>query len=101
MNITFTRANGTEQSVNAKAGERLLDVAQQHGLPMEGTCEGHMACATCHVIVAKAWYNTLPKPSNDELDMLDFATGLSGTSRLACQIWLTEVMDGLSVRLPA
>ncbi len=100
MNISFTHADGTVQSVAAKVGERLLDVAQHHGLPMEGTCEGHMACATCHVIVAKAWYDTLPKPGNDELDMLDFAPGLSGTSRLACQIWLTEALDGLAVRLP-
>lgn len=100
MKITFTTVNGKEKTITAKVGDRLLDIAQHHGLPMEGTCEGHMACATCHVIVAKIWHDKLPRPSDDELDMLDFAPGLTGTSRLACQIWLTDALDGLSVCLP-
>ena len=100
MNITFMLADGTEKTVSASIGDRLLNIAQNNGLPMEGTCEGHMACATCHIIVAKDWYISLPAPSNDELDMLDFAPGITGTSRLACQIILTDKHDGLRVKLP-
>jgi ferredoxin len=58
ITITFISADGDqEQVVQAKAGERLLEVAQAAGQPLEGTCEGQMACSTCHVIVDKAWFD--------------------------------------------
>ena len=59
-----------------------------------------MACATCHVIVDPAWFDRLPDPSEDEEDMLDLAYDIRKTSRLGCQIKLTEELDGLVVRLP-
>lgn len=79
----------------------LLDVAQAAGMPLEGTCEGQMACSTCHVIVARDWFDKLPEASEDEEDMLDLAAGACRTSRLSCQIELTADLDGIEVRIPA
>jgi len=84
----------------AKAGDRLLEVAQNAGMPLEGTCEGQMACSTCHVIVAKDWYAKLPAASEDEEDMLDLAADLHATSRLSCQILLTDDLDGMEITIP-
>lgn len=70
-------------------------------MPLEGTCEGQMACSTCHVIVAREWFERLPEASEEEEDMLDLAADVHATSRLSCQILLTEEMDGLEVRIPA
>ena len=101
IKITFISANGdTEQHVEAKLGDNLLEVAQAAGQPLEGTCEGQMACSTCHVIIGKEWFDKLPKASDDEEDMLDLATGARRTSRLSCQITLEDVLDGLIVHVP-
>ena len=100
MKLTFIRRDGTPLAVEARPGERLLDVAQVHDLPLEGTCEGQMACSTCHVIVTVEDFDRLPPASEMEEDMLDLAAGATRTSRLACQIWLEEALDGLTVRIP-
>lgn len=86
--------------MQARAGTRLLEVAQAAGMPLEGTCEGQMACSTCHVIVAPEWFEKLDPASNDEEDMLDLAAGVTRTSRLSCQIELTEALDGIELRIP-
>jgi ferredoxin len=84
----------------ASAGERLLDVARRNGLPLEGTCNGDLACATCHVIVAAEWFARLAPAREEEEDMLDLVADARRTSRLACQIVLTPALDKLSVSLP-
>ena len=84
----------------AEPGARLLEVAQAQGMPLEGTCEGQMACSTCHVLIATEWFDKLPPAVDDEEDMLDLAAGAGRTSRLACQIVLTSELDGLEVRIP-
>jgi ferredoxin len=84
----------------ASAGERLLDVARRNGLPLEGTCNGDLACATCHVIVGADWFERLAPAREEEEDMLDLVAGARRTSRLACQIMLTAALDKLSVSLP-
>jgi ferredoxin len=86
--------------VEAPAGERLLDVAQAADQPLEGTCEGQMACSTCHVIVDPEDFASLAPASEMEEDLLDLAAQVSRTSRLACQIWLTDELDRLTVRMP-
>ena len=99
--VRFLRPDGSlDCEVEAPAGSRLLEVAQAAGQPLEGSCEGAMACSTCHVIVAAEDFARLPPASDDEDDMLDFAAGLTRTSRLACQIMLTEDLDALTVRMP-
>lgn len=81
-------------------GDRLLDVAQAAGQPLEGTCEGQMACSTCHVVVAAEDFARLPPASEMEEDLLDLAAHVTRTSRLACQIVLAPGLDGLTVRMP-
>ena len=99
--IRFVSADGHRvREVEAPAGERLLDVAQAHGQPLEGTCEGQMACSTCHVIVAAEDFARLPRAREEEEDMLDLASHVTRTSRLSCQIWLSEELDTLTVRIP-
>jgi ferredoxin len=101
IRIRFTSADGeTVRDVIANPGDRLLEVAQNDGQPLEGTCEGQMACSTCHVIVSADDFGRLPPAREEEEDMLDLAAGATRTSRLACQIMLTEAMDGLTVRIP-
>lgn len=102
IKITFISADGgKEQVVEAMEGDCLLDVAQAAGLPLEGTCEGQMACSTCHVIVDPEWFPKLPHASEDEEDMLDLASGARRTSRLSCQIMLNAKLEGLIVNIPA
>jgi ferredoxin len=99
--IKFTSADGSRETrVNASAGSRLLDIAQANGQPLEGTCEGAMACSTCHVLITGPGAAKLPPPSDEEEDMLDFAVGASRASRLACQIVLTADITELHVRMP-
>ena len=98
--ITFVYPDGQEQTIDAPEGVTVLDVAHQHGVPLEGACEGSLACSTCHVIVDDTYFQKLEEASEDEEDMLDLAFGLTNTSRLGCQIILTETLDGLRVTLP-
>ncbi|MCD1623829.1 2Fe-2S iron-sulfur cluster-binding protein [Citromicrobium bathyomarinum] len=101
MKVTFIKSDGSRVEAEAQAGDVLLRVAQAAGMPLEGTCEGQMACSTCHVLVAKEWFAQLPEASEDEEDMLDLAYGVRPTSRLSCQIELTDALDGMEVTIPA
>jgi ferredoxin len=99
--VRFISADGRHvQDVSAGEGERLLDLAQAHGQPLEGTCEGQMACSTCHVIVAPEDFAKLPRASEEEDDLLDLASHVTRTSRLACQIRLGGALDSLTVHMP-
>ncbi|HEX8191742.1 MAG TPA: 2Fe-2S iron-sulfur cluster-binding protein [Allosphingosinicella sp.] len=101
IRVRFVSADGERvQEVNAPAGERLLDVAQLAGQPLEGTCEGQMACSTCHVIVAAEDFAKLPRASEEEEDLLDLAACVTRHSRLACQIRLDPPLESLTVRIP-
>ena len=101
IKVTFINADGAVQQVDAEEDRNLLEIAQAAGQPLEGTCEGQMACSTCHVIVDKDWFDKLPRSVEDEEDMLDLASGARRTSRLSCQIILTTELDGLVVHIPA
>ena len=98
--ITFIDRDGESQTYEAPAGLSVLEIAHRNGVDIEGACEGSLACATCHVIVADDWFEKLAEPSEDEEDMLDMAFGLTHTSRLGCQIILSDDLDGLTVKLP-
>ena len=99
--VRFFRADGTfDKEVEAEAGQRLLDVAWAAREPLEGACEGVMACSTCHVIVDAEDFEKLPPATEEEEDLLDLAAHATRTSRLACQIILTSEMKTLSVRVP-
>lgn len=99
--VRFVSTDGeTVSEVVGAAGENLLTLGQNDGQPLEGTCEGQMACSTCHVIVDAADFAKLPRASEMEEDMLDLAAGATRHSRLACQIWLTDDLESLTVRIP-
>lgn len=98
--ITFIERSGNRKTVEATPGLSVLEVAKQNNVDLEGACEGSLACSTCHVIVEPEWYDALPEAKEDEEDMLDLAFGLTKTSRLGCQIMVSEEMDGLVVSLP-
>ncbi|MFB0613238.1 2Fe-2S iron-sulfur cluster-binding protein [Aurantiacibacter poecillastricola] len=101
MKVTFITRDNDKVEAEASPGDRLLEVGQAAGMPLEGTCEGQMACSTCHVIVAREWFARLPEAAEEEEDMLDLAADVHATSRLSCQIVLTEDLDGLEVRIPS
>ena len=99
--ITFVSTDGSEKTVDAPLGISLLEVAHKNEISLEGACEGSLACSTCHVVVDESYFDGLPEATEDEEDMLDLAFGLTHTSRLGCQIIMTDELDGLKVSLPA
>jgi len=98
--MVFIESDGNRREVEAPLGLSVLEIAHRNDIDIEGACDGSLACSTCHVIVDRDWYARLKAPSEDEEDMLDLAFGLTATSRLGCQIVITEELDGLTVRLP-
>ena len=98
--MTFIERDGTRRTVDAPIGLSVLEIAHRNDVDIEGACEGSLACSTCHVVVEPEWYELLKDATEDEEDMLDLAFGLTKTSRLGCQIVMTEELDGLTVRLP-
>jgi 2Fe-2S ferredoxin len=99
--MTFIERNGIPREVDAPLGLSVLEIAHKHGVDIEGACEGSLACSTCHVVVDAGWFGKLAKPTEDEEDMLDLAFDLQETSRLGCQLIMTDALDGLVVKLPA
>lgn len=99
--VRFISADGERvREVEVRGDKCLLALAQDNGQPLEGTCEGQMACSTCHVIVDADDFARLPPASAEEEDMLDFAADVGRTSRLSCQIWLSDALEYLTVRMP-
>ena len=98
--VIFKYSNGDVKEVIAPEGISILEVAHQNKVPLEGACEGSLACSTCHVIVDEKYFHMLGEPTEDEEDMLDLAFGLTHTSRLGCQIILTDELDGITLTLP-
>ena len=99
--MNFVDADGNVKEVDAPLGLSVLEIAHKNKIDLEGACEGSLACSTCHVVVDDAFFDKLEEASEDEEDMLDLAFGLTHTSRLGCQILITEELDGLTVKLPA
>ena len=99
--MVFVERDGTRKEVEAPLGLSVLEIAHRNSVDIEGACEGSLACSTCHVIVDGEWFGKLTKPTEDEEDMLDLAFDLQETSRLGCQLIMTDAMDGLVVKLPA
>ncbi len=99
--MTFVFPDGEEKVVDAPIGVSVLEIAHKNDIPLEGACEGSLACSTCHVIVEEGFYGKLADATEDEEDMLDLAFGLTHTSRLGCQIIMSEALDGLRVSLPS
>ena len=99
--MIFIERDGRRREVEAPHGLSVLETAHRNDIDIEGACEGSLACSTCHVVVYPEDYERLNDAKEDEEDMLDLAFGLTATSRLGCQIIITEELDGLTVRLPS
>ncbi len=99
--MVFVLRDGSRKEVDAPLGLSVLEIAHRHDVDIEGACEGSLACSTCHVVVDAAWFGKLAGPTEDEEDMLDLAFDLQETSRLGCQLIMTDKLDGLVVKLPA
>ncbi len=91
---------GERKEVKVPVGTTVLEAAHANDVDLEGACEGSLACSTCHVVVDKDYYKKLVEASEEEEDMLDLAFGLTPTSRLGCQITLTEELDGIVLTVP-
>lgn len=100
-NVSFTFFEGGEEvPVTAAVGKTLLEVAHENEVELEGACDGALACSTCHLILEKATFDKLAAPVEEELDMLDLAFGLTDTSRLGCQIKVTNALKGARFIVP-
>jgi len=98
--VIFETLDGERREVVANANTNLMEIALAEGLDgIEGECGGACSCATCHVEVAANWWEAVGKPDDMELDMLDFCEELTETSRLGCQIQLSDELDGLEVKI--
>jgi len=99
--VTFIAHDGLVREVQASVGQSLMQAALDHNVRgIDGDCGGQCACATCHVFVDPAWTGRVGPRTAQEDEMLNFAAELRDNSRLACQIPLTEALDGLVVALP-
>ena len=99
--ITFVEHDGTQHKINIEEGKSLMETAMDSGIPgIDADCGGACACGTCHVIVDSTWIQKTGSATEDENQMLDMNPEKADTSRLSCQIPITENMDGLLVRLP-
>ena len=99
--LIFANKDGSRVEVDAPCGVSVMEIAHQNNIDIEGACEGSLACSTCHVVVDPEDFDRLEGATEDEEDMLDLAFGLTHTSRLSCQIIMSEELDGLTVTLPA
>jgi ferredoxin len=103
VSVTFIRLDGTKLPAKGKEGENLLDIIIDQEIDIDGfgACEGTLACSTCHLIFKQTDFDKIPDEATDEeLDMLDLAYGLTDTSRLGCQVCLTKELEGLEVQVP-
>ena len=99
--ITYIEHTGKTHTIEAKPGQSVMEGAVKNNIPgIDADCGGACACATCHVYVDDAWAEKTGKASVMEESMLDFANDLQPTSRLSCQIIVSDALDGLIVRMP-
>ncbi|KAJ3398351.1 Adrenodoxin, mitochondrial, partial [Chytridiales sp. JEL 0842] len=102
VGITYVLPDSSVKTLKVPIGKRLLDVGKENQIPtIEGVCDGHLECATCHVIVDEAHFDALEKASEEEEDMLEYAIGRQEMSRLSCQLKVTKDMEGMVLTIPA
>ena len=101
VKLTFVDSKGQARTVEGEVGSTVMETARRNDIPeIAAECGGACACATCHVYVDEAWTEKTGSPSPMEEDMLDFAFDVRPTSRLSCQIKVSDDLDGLVVTVP-
>ncbi|MHC8508675.1 MAG: 2Fe-2S iron-sulfur cluster-binding protein [Rhodospirillales bacterium] len=98
--LMMTSAAGEAKTYDVKTGVTVMETGRDEMTGIEGTCGGCLSCATCHVIVDPEWFERTGAVSDDEDEMLDLAAERTATSRLGCQIEMTDALDGLKVTVP-
>ena len=98
--VNFILPDGSAHIISVDEGTTLMEAGRDNNMGIEGTCGGSLSCATCHVIFSEEDYAKVGAPSDDEMDMLDLAFGVTPTSRLGCQIRMSDALDGLTVQVP-
>ena len=98
--VIFILADGSEKTLDVADGTSIMEAGRDNNLGLEGTCGGSLSCATCHVILDADSFARVGAPSEDEMDMLDLAFGVAETSRLGCQIKMSDALDGIRVQVP-
>ena len=103
VTVVLQRPDGTRVSVKSEPGKTLYDAVIDNNVDIDGfgACEGTLCCTTCHLIFKQSDFEKIGQPSEEELDMLDLAYGLTETSRLGCQVFLKKDLDPLEVQVPA
>ena len=101
INVTFIEHDGTKHKVSAKAGQSVMQAATFNQVPgITADCGGACACATCHAYVTAEWVNSFPEKTEIETDLLECALDVRESSRLSCQLGLTDAADGIVIELP-
>ena len=101
VKITFIQKNGTKVEVEANVGQTLLEVAEQNNIDLIGACGGSCACGSCHVYIDEETLKKIEPAKDDEENVLDVVFNLQSNSRLACQVVVSEVMDGAIITIPS
>ena len=98
--ITFIQADGEKKIVEAENGKTLLEVAKENDIALMGACDGACACGTCHVYIDEQTLSKIEKPKEDEENVLDIVFNVQQNSRLACQVVVSDEMDGAIITIP-
>ena len=98
--VTFIKSDGSAYDFDVTNGTSIMEAGRDANMGIEGTCGGSLSCATCHVVFGADDYARVGPPSEDEMDMLDLAFNVTETSRLGCQIKMSDELDGLTAKVP-
>lgn len=101
VSVTFVAPDGSRRDIEGQIDESVMEIALAADIPqIVADCGGAMSCATCHIHIAPNWLAVTGAAEGDEVAMLEMAIDPDETSRLSCQVRLTDAMDGLVVNLP-
>ena len=99
--VTFVQPDGSRETVEARPGRTVMEAAREHGIRgIVAECGGECSCSTCHCYVDATWVERVPGRSSDESTLIEFAWEPRDSSRLACQLQVTEALDGLVLHVP-
>ena len=99
LTVIFKLKNRLKK-LSVEEGTSILDVARKQDIEIEGSCEGSLACSTCHVFIDENWINKLSPANEDEKEMLGLLPDIKKNSRLGCQVILTKNLDGIVIIIP-